>query len=190
MGNKLNSMNTRLGDDGATDIGDRLRLAKNHERVEAYGAIDELNCAIGMVVAKAGLPKAVFECLLQVQRELIDLAGELYVPKRMVMASVHVERLERELDAFNQPLQSLKESILPGGGPMAAACHFARAVARRAERRTWTLVELEEQIAGSDKLLRSSQNTSVNPEILRYLNRLSDLLLAVAQTLARQERGS
>ena len=131
MGNKLNSMNTRLGDDGATDIGDRLRLAKNHERVEAYGAIDELNCAIGMVVAKAGLPKAVFECLLQVQRELIDLAGELYVPKRMVMASVHVERLERELDAFNQPLQSLKESILPGGGPMAAACHFARAVARR-----------------------------------------------------------
>ena len=73
---------------------------------------------------------------------------------------------------------------------MAAACHFARAVARRAERRTWTLVELEEQIAGSDKLLRSSQNTDVNPYILRYLNRLSDLLFAVARTLARHEQGS
>lgn len=190
MGNKLNRIDMRLGDDGTTEIGDGLRLAKNHERVEAYGAIDELNCAIGMVVAKAGLPKAVFECLLQVQRELVDLAGELYVPKRMAIASLHVERLERELDAFNQPLLSLEESILPGGGPMAAACHFARAVARRAERRAWTLVELEEQIAGSEKLLRSTQNTDVNPDTLRYLNRLSDLLFSVARTLARHEQGS
>ena len=106
--------------------------------------------------------------------ELFDLGGELCIPGHRMIDAAHVERLETELDGFNEDLPPLKEFILPAGGPAAAACHVARAVCRRAERRCWSLARTEH----------------VSAEALRYLNRLSDLLFVLARVLARHEQGS
>jgi cob(I)alamin adenosyltransferase len=180
MGNRLSKIYTRTGDDGTTGLGDGQRIAKDHERVEAYGAVDELNSAIGVLLAVPGLPAGINACLTEVQHELFDLGGELCIPGSRAIRAEQVARLEQELDAFNQPLPPLKDFILPGGGPMAAACHLARAIARRAERRVWTLVSMETSTAPAD----------VNAEATRYLNRLSDLLFVIARVLSRHERGS
>jgi cob(I)alamin adenosyltransferase len=126
------------------------------------------------VLAVPSLPDAVSECLISVQHELFDLGGELCIPGHRAIDDAQVDRLERALDAFNENLPPLKEFILPGGGTAAAACHLARAVCRRAERRAWTL-------AGTQ---------AVAPEALKYLNRLSDLLFVIARVLARHESGS
>ncbi|HEX7012968.1 MAG TPA: cob(I)yrinic acid a,c-diamide adenosyltransferase [Steroidobacteraceae bacterium] len=182
MGNRLSKIYTRTGDAGTTGLGNGQRVAKDHVRVEAYGTVDELNSAIGVLLATNGLPKPVFDCLRQIQHELFDLGGELCIPGSRIISASHVERLERDLDTFNEPLPPLKEFILPGGGPMAAACHLARAIARRAERRVWSLAAFGESAA--------SQDAAVNPEVLRYLNRLSDLLFVMARVLVRHERGS
>ena len=182
MGNRLSKIYTRTGDDGTTGLGDGQRVAKDHERVEAYGAVDELNSAIGVLLAVPGLPDAVNACLTEVQHELFDLGGELCIPGSQAITAPQIERLERELDAFNEPLPPLKDFILPGGGPMSAACHLARAIARRAERRVWTLATLET----SSPLPREI----VNAEATHYLNRLSDLLFVIARVLSRHERGS
>jgi cob(I)alamin adenosyltransferase len=114
------------------------------------------------------------ECLTDVQHDLFDLGGELCMPGYRVIAAGDVERLERALDAFNEDLPPLKDFILPGGGPAAAACHLARTVARRAERRVWALARVEQ----------------VAPEVPQYLNRLSDLLFVIARVLARHDKGS
>lgn len=182
MGNRLSKIYTRTGDDGTTGLGDGQRIAKDHERVEAYGAVDELNSAIGVLLASIGLPEAVSACLTEVQHELFDLGGELCIPGSRAITAAQIERLEQELDAFNQPLPPLKDFILPGGGPMAAACHLARAIARRAERRVWTLATLDASSPSSCE--------GVNAEATRYLNRLSDLLFVIARVLSRYERGS
>jgi cob(I)alamin adenosyltransferase len=182
MGNRLSKIYTRTGDDGTTGLGDGQRVAKDHERVEAYGAVDELNSAIGVLLAVPGLPEAVSSCLTEIQHELFDLGGELCIPGSRALTAAQIERLEQELDAFNQPLPPLKDFILPGGGPMSAACHMARAIARRAERRIWTLVTME---AASPM-----PQENVNAEATRYLNRLSDLLFVIARVLSRHERGS
>ena len=174
MGNRLSKIYTRTGDDGTTGLGDGSRVPKDGPRVEAYGTVDELNSAIGVLLAVPGLPKAVTDCLTEVQHELFDLGGELCIPGHRAITAAHVTRLESALDGFNEHLPPLKEFILPGGGPAAAACHLARTVARRAERRACTL-------ARSDK---------VSPEVLSYLNRLSDLLFVIARVLARHERGA
>lgn len=174
MGNRLSKIYTRTGDDGTTGLGDGQRVRKDHARVEAYGAVDELNSTIGVLIAVHDLPKVVCDCLTAIQHELFDLGGELCIPGTQVITAEQVARLERELDTFNEPLPPLKDFILPGGGPMAAACHVARTVARRAERRVWTLAAAE----------------PVNPEASRYLNRLSDLLFVIARVLSRHERGS
>lgn len=174
MGNRLSKIYTRTGDDGTTGLGDGQRVPKDHARVEAYGAVDELNSTIGVLLAAPELPKVVFDCLTEIQHELFDLGGELCIPGSTAIKAEQVARLESELDAFNEPLPPLKDFILPGGGPMAAACHVARTVARRAERRVWTLGKLE----------------TVNPAACRYLNRLSDLLFVIARVLVRHERGS
>lgn len=174
MGNRLSKIYTRTGDDGTTGLGDGQRVAKDHVRVEAYGAVDELNSTIGVLLAVPDLPKVVFDCLTEIQHELFDLGGELCIPGTQAIAAAQVARLEQELDAFNEPLPPLKDFILPGGGPLAAACHVARTVARRAERRVWTL---------------GTQET-INSEAPRYLNRLSDLLFVIARVLVRHERGS
>jgi cob(I)alamin adenosyltransferase len=174
MGHRLSRIYTRTGDDGTTGLGDGQRVPKEHPRVEAFGTVDEANSAVGVVLAVPGLPSAVLECLTDVQHALFDLGGELCVPGHRAVHSADVERLEQALDRFNADLPPLKEFILPGGGPAAAACHLARTVTRRAERRVWALSRVE----------------SVAPEVPRYLNRLSDLLFVVARVLARHEQGS
>jgi cob(I)alamin adenosyltransferase len=174
MGNRLSKIYTRTGDDGSTGLGDGSRVSKDSLRVEAYGSIDETNSCVGTVLAQTMLPPAVRRCLTDIQHDLFDLGGELCIPGHRMIAAAHVERLERELDALNENLPPLKEFILPGGGAAAAACHVARSVCRRAERRVWTLARVE----------------SVAPEALQYLNRLSDLLFVIARVLAREAQGS
>ena len=179
MGNRLSKIYTRTGDEGTTGLGDGTRVPKDAARVEAYGTVDEANSAIGVVLAVPGLPDAVRRCLVAVQHDLFDLGGELCIPGMTLVSDAQVERLEQELDAFNDPLPPLKDFILPGGGPAAAACHLARTIVRRAERRVWTLSGLEAQGA-----------QPISPVPARYLNRLSDLLFVVARVLARHENGS
>ena len=174
MGNRLSRIYTRTGDDGTTGLGDGSRLPKDSLRVEAYGTVDELNSAIGVLLATPAIPPAVEASLTEVQHELFDLGGELCIPGHRVITAEHVTRLEKTLDEFNDPLPPLKEFILPGGGPAAAACHMARAIARRAERRVCTLTRAE----------------SVSPEAAKYLNRVSDLLFVLARVLARHEHGT
>ncbi|HVC02810.1 MAG TPA: cob(I)yrinic acid a,c-diamide adenosyltransferase [Steroidobacteraceae bacterium] len=174
MGHRLSKIYTRTGDDGSTALGDGSRVPKDHLRVEAYGTVDEANSTVGMVLAVPGLPEPVRRCLTQVQHDLFDLGAELCIPTHRVIGAAHVARLEAELDAFNAALPPLKEFILPGGGPAAAACHLARTVCRRAERRGWSLAREE----------------SVAAEALIYLNRLSDLLFVLARIIARHENGA
>jgi cob(I)alamin adenosyltransferase len=174
MGNRLSRIYTRTGDDGTTGLGDGSRIPKDDPRVEAFGTVDEANSAVGLVLAVAGLPDEIAACLTRVQHDLFDLGGELCIPGYTAITAGYVARLERELDGFNEPLPPLKDFILPGGGPAAAACHVARTVTRRAERRVWTLAGRE----------------PVNPEAARYLNRLSDLLFVVARVIARHEQGT
>jgi cob(I)alamin adenosyltransferase len=174
MGNRLTKIYTRTGDHGSTGLGDGARVPKESARVEAYGTVDEANSAVGVVLAMATLPPAVNQCLTEVQHDLFDLGGELCIPGHRMITAGYVERLEAQLDGFNEDLPPLKDFILPGGGPAAAACHVARAVCRRAERRCWSLARVEE----------------VSPDALKYLNRLSDLLFVLARVLARHEQGS
>jgi cob(I)alamin adenosyltransferase len=174
MGNRLSKIYTRTGDDGTTSLGDGSRVPKDSARVEAYGTVDELNSTLGVLLAVPDLPAAIGACLTEMQHELFDLGGELCIPGHQAIRPEHVTRLEQALDGFNEQLPPLKEFILPGGGPAAAACHVARTVARRAERRACTLAHTE----------------PVSPEVLRYLNRVSDLLFVMARVLARHERGT
>jgi len=174
MGNRLTKIYTRTGDDGTTGLGDGARVPKEHLRVEAYGTVDEANSTLGVVLSSGYLPDDVTQCLVDVQHDLFDLGGELCIPGHRAVTDAHIERLEQTLDRFNEPLPALKDFILPGGGPAAAACHLARTVVRRAERRVWEL----------------SRTDAVAPEVPRYLNRLSDLLFVIARVLARHEQGS
>ena len=143
MGKRLWKIVTRTGDDGSTGLGDGTRVRKDAVRVEAYGTVDECNSTVGVIGAVPGLPPAVQAVLLEVQHDLFDLGGELCIPGHRVIEDAHVERIEGAIEDFNATLKPLAEFILPGGGPAAAACHVARAVARRAERRTWTLAQTE-----------------------------------------------
>jgi cob(I)alamin adenosyltransferase len=174
MGNRLSKIYTRTGDDGSTGLGDGSRTSKDSLRVEAYGTVDETNSHIGVVLAQDGLPPAIVSCLTEVQHDLFDLGGELCIPGHTMVTAAHVDRIEAYLDHFNEDLPPLKDFILPGGGAAAAAAHVARAVCRRAERRSWTLAKSE----------------TVAPEALKYLNRLSDLMFVLARVLARQHQGS
>lgn len=174
MGHRLSRIYTRTGDDGTTGLGDGQRVRKDHARVEAYGTVDEANSAIGMVLAVPGLPSEVAHCLTAIQHDLFDLGGELCIPGTQAIKAERIAQLETVLDRFNDPLPALKDFILPGGGPAASVCHLARTIVRRAERRVWTLA--------ADEV--------VNPEVPKYLNRLSDLLFVIARVLARHENGS
>jgi cob(I)alamin adenosyltransferase len=127
-----------------------------------------------MILAVRELPEDVATLLTRIQHELFDLGGELAVPSYRAIKADHIVRLEQDLDRLNEPLPPLKEFILPGGGPATAASHLARSIARRAERRVWSL----------------AQNETVAPEVLQYLNRLSDLLFVIARVLVRHERGA
>jgi len=168
MGNRLSKIYTRTGDDGTTGLGDGTRVDKDSTRVAAYGTVDELNSAIGLVLA-SGVPERVAEVLTQAQHDLFDLGGELCIPGMAMIDDADITRLEETLDAFNDTLPALKDFILPGGGIAAAHCHLARTICRRAEREVVTL----------------SRSETVRGEAIQYLNRLSDLLFVIARVLAR-----
>ncbi|MFP4610744.1 MAG: cob(I)yrinic acid a,c-diamide adenosyltransferase [Thiohalophilus sp.] len=172
MGNRLSKIYTRTGDQGETGLGDGSRVSKTHPRVETFGTVDELNSLIGMILAHE-LPQEVRDCLVAIQHDLFDLGGELSVPGYEAVDASYTERLEQELDAFNDKLPDLKEFILPAGGIATSTCHLARAVCRRAERDAVALAATE----------------AINPAGLIYLNRLSDLLFVIARVLARFENG-
>jgi len=173
MGKRLSKIYTRTGDDGTTGLGDGSRVAKDSLRVDAFGTVDEANSAIGIVLAAESVTQEIRALLTEVQHDLFELGGELCIPGHSVVTDDFVMRLETELDALNEDLPALQEFILPGGGQAAAACHLARTIVRRAERSTTTLASAE----------------SIRPEVLQYLNRLSDLLFVVARVLARAESG-
>lgn len=175
MGHRLSKIVTRTGDDGTTGLGDGRRVAKDCARIEAIGTVDELNCALGALRAHP-LPQALEEQagVLELQQELFDLGGELAIPGTALIEERNVERLELVIERLNAELPPLRDFVLPGGRPAAAACHMARAVCRRAERCCWALARAE----------------VVSPASLRYLNRLSDLLFVLARRLARADGGS
>ena len=173
MGNRLSKIYTRTGDKGTTGLGDGSRVDKDCLRVEAYGTVDELNSAVGLVLS-AALPAEVRKCLTRTQHELFDLGGELCMPGYTLIPERFIDQLESDLDAFNEDLPPLKDFILPGGSESAARCHLARTICRRAERIVVALGKHEE----------------INEISLRYLNRLSDLLFVIARVLARADGGS
>ena len=168
MGKRLTKIYTRTGDDGTTGLGDGSRLAKDSPRIEAIGAVDSLNSAVGRVLAH-DLPAPVRECLVDVQHDLFELGAELCLPGVTKIEDVHLKRLERALDGFNKDLPPLKEFILPGGSMAAADAHLARTACRAAER---IVVALGKAEPGGDGARR-------------YLNRLSDLLFVIARVVNR-----
>jgi cob(I)alamin adenosyltransferase len=173
MGHRLSKIYTRTGDDGTTGLANGERVDKADPRVAAFGDVDETNSALGLLLAEPGLPQAITVSLTRIQHELFEIGAELSLPGYRTIAAEHVAQLERDLDSLNEDLPPLKEFILPGGTRAAAVCHLARTVCRRAERSAW----------------EASKLTELNPELLRYLNRLSDLLFVMARTLARLNGG-
>jgi cob(I)alamin adenosyltransferase len=168
VGHRLSRIYTRTGDDGTTGLGDGSRTGKDGPRVEAIGAVDELNSVLGVLLAEE-LPADIQPLLTDLQHELFEIGGELSIPGRAIVQPSHVERIEKHLDRYNESLPALKEFILPGGSRAAGLAHLARSVCRRAERR----------------LVSLSARENVNKETLRYLNRLSDLLFVLARSINR-----
>jgi cob(I)alamin adenosyltransferase len=167
---RITRVYTRSGDSGSTRLGDMSEVAKTHPRIAAYGDVDELNSVIGLVRATE-LPSAAQAVLSRVQNELFDVGADLAVPgvggDRLRVTNAQVDALERDCDAFNEPLANLESFVLPAGSPAAASLHHARTVCRRAERSVVALSDLEAK--------------QVNPVAIRYLNRLSDLLFVMAR---------
>jgi cob(I)alamin adenosyltransferase len=174
---RLTRIYTRGGDRGETSLGDGSRVSKLDCRIGAFGTVDELNAQIGVALAHE-LPEPFRPVLERVQNELFDVGADLAVPfgagdGRLRVASEQIEAVERECDRFNADLPELRSFVLPGGTPAAARLHVARTVCRRAER---------------DALL-ASQEVEINPLVLVYLNRLSDLLFILARA-ANAEGGA
>ena len=165
---RLTKIYTRGGDEGQTSLGDGARVSKLDARIAAFGTADEVNAALGIVLA-GDCPDELREVLERVQNELFDVGADLSVPMeheaRLRVTQQQVDALERDCDRFNEELPELKSFILPGGTETAAQLHVARATCRRAER---------EAIAAAGAL-------DVNPVVLVYLNRLSDLLFILAR---------
>jgi len=174
----LNKIYTRTGDDGTTGLGSGERRPKYDLRVAAYGTVDETNAAIGMArVHVRALHSGIDAMLVRIQNDLFDLGADLatpdtgeelpYEPLRIIASQV--ERIERDIDAVNKPLKTLRSFVLPGGTAGAAALHVARTVARRAER---LMVELSHQ-----------EGEKVSAEAIKYINRVSDFLFVAARAV-------
>ena len=170
----LSKIYTKTGDRGETSLGDGSRAPKDHPRVAAYGDVDELNAVLGLLVAFAGpLDDASKQLIKSVQNDLFDVGADLCLPqapnepaeKVLRVKPGQVLRLEQAIDRFNERLEPLRSFVLPGGTPAAAWCHLARTVCRRAERSVVSLARTE----------------TVNPQVVIYLNRLSDLLFVLAR---------
>jgi cob(I)alamin adenosyltransferase len=175
---RLNRIYTRTGDDGTTGLGSGERRLKSDPRVEAYGTIDEANAAIGLArLHTASADPGVDAMLGRIQNDLFDLGADLAVPDTgkpldhppLRMVAAQTARIEAEIDSLNRRLQPLRSFVLPGGSPAAAALHLARTIVRRAER----LVVALERDAGE----------KVNPEAIRYINRVSDFLFVAGRVL-------
>ena len=163
----LTRIYTRLGDGGETHLGDMSRVPKTDPRIEAYGTVDELNASLGVVLAAGGLPAGYGAWLRRVQNDLFDVGADISVPlddsrDRLRVTGEQTAWLESVCDEVNAGLPKLRSFVLPGGTPAAAGLHVCRTVCRRAERRA-LLVE------------------DAGPEIVRYLNRLSDLLFILSR---------
>jgi len=175
----LTRIYTKLGDGGETHLGDMSRVSKLHPRVEAYGTVDELNATIGVALLAPGLATQFAEWLRRVQNDLLDVGADLSVPGAAPAGSEQAQEasepgrlrvgadytlwLERACDEVNATLAPLHSFVIPGGSAAAAQLHVCRTVCRRAERRTIAVGE------------------EVNPEVVRYLNRLSDLLFILSR---------
>ncbi len=167
MGHRLTKIYTRTGDDGTTGLAGGKRVPKHAARVAAIGDIDETSSALALVLAEPDVTPSVRDALLRIQHELFEVGASLAMPEYPGVGADDVAQLERDLDALNEQLPPLTEFVLPGGGRAASACYLARAVARRAERSAWALASEE----------------PVDPDLLRYLNRLSDFLFVAARRL-------
>jgi cob(I)alamin adenosyltransferase len=168
MGHRLSKIVTRTGDAGTTGLADGSRVPKDAPRIAAIGTVDELNSAIGVLLAEP-LPPAVADCLVAVQHDLFDLGGELSIPGSSLVVDGHVARLEADVERFNADLPPLKEFILPGGTRAAALAHVARTVCRRAER----------------TLVAAAATEAIGERARVYVNRLSDLLFVLARVCNR-----
>jgi cob(I)alamin adenosyltransferase len=164
----LTRIYTRLGDSGETHLGDMSRVPKTHPRIEAYGTVDELNSHVGLALTATGLPDGYAEWLRHVQNDLFDVGADIAAPEdpereRLRVIAEQTEWLEQRCDEVNATLTPLKSFVLPGGTQAASQLHVCRTVCRRAERRA---IDCGEEL---------------NPEVVRYLNRLSDLLFILAR---------
>lgn len=180
----LTRIYTKLGDSGETHLGDMSRVSKLHPRVEAYGTVDELNATIGVALLAPGLPANFAEWLARVQNDLLDVGADLSVPTpprqepdstrkgqaRLRVTAEYAAWLEQVCDEVNAELEPLRSFVIPGGTPASAQLHICRTVCRRAERRAIAVEEC-------------------NPEAIRYLNRLSDMLFILARATNEHEAG-
>jgi cob(I)alamin adenosyltransferase len=175
---KLNKIYTRTGDDGTTGLATGDRVRKDDLRVECYGTVDEANACIGLAVLSAGVDavsQSIARVLRDIQNDLFDLGADLATPRAegekpgaaLRMVPTQTERLEHVIDEFNERLKPLTSFVLPGGTPLAAHLHLARTVVRRAERLGVSLL--------------AAESATVNPEAIRYLNRVSDLLFVLGR---------
>ncbi|HXA54481.1 MAG TPA: cob(I)yrinic acid a,c-diamide adenosyltransferase [Solirubrobacteraceae bacterium] len=165
----LTRIYTKLGDAGETHLGDMSRVSKLHPRVEAYGTVDELNSTLGVALLQPGLPDQIAAWLRRMQNDLLDLGADLSVPaggerERLRITPEYTAWVEQACDEANAKLAPLHSFVIPGGTPAAAHMHVCRTVCRRAERRALAVED-------------------ANPEVVRYLNRLSDLLFILARAL-------
>jgi cob(I)alamin adenosyltransferase len=169
----LSRIYTKTGDTGETALGDGSRVPKDHPRVAAYGSVDELNAVLGLLLAEnSGVSEA--DLLRAIQNDLFDVGADLCLPQSLEekpgqhlrVQPVQAERLEQAIDRLNARLKPLTSFVLPGGQSPAAWCHLARTVCRRAEREVVSL----------------ARNEAVNPQVVVYLNRLSDLLFVLARS--------
>lgn len=165
----LTRIYTRLGDGGETHLGDMSRVPKTHPRIEAYGTVDELNAQLGVALTVTGVPDEHYDWLRRIQNDLFDLGADIAAPQdpereRLRVAPAQTEWLEQRCDEVNASLEPLRSFVLPGGTPAAAQLHVCRTVCRRAERHA---------VACGDEL---------SPEVVRYLNRLSDLLFILSRS--------
>ncbi len=169
MGHRLSKIVTRTGDAGTTGLGDGTRVPKDSARIDVIGAVDELNSAIGVLLAES-VPTEIGACLVEVQHDLFDVGGELSIPGYTAVKDAHVFRLEDLLERMNAELPPLKEFILPGGTRAASLAHVARTLCRRAER----------------ALVHLGAEAEVREPLRKYINRLSDLLFIMARVLNRE----
>jgi cob(I)alamin adenosyltransferase len=173
---KLNKIYTRTGDRGSAGLVDGSRVSKSSLRMTAIGEVDEANAAIGMAIAELE-DGPIADQLSEIQNDLFDLGADVATPGEidgaLRIVGSQVERLERDIDLMNTGLTPLESFILPGGSPSVAALHLARAISRRAERAAVALNEAE----------------PLNPQLLAYLNRLSDHLFVTARFVASKEGG-